>query len=187
MKRQLNPDQIFSCMMDAVVRQGGKDFQAIALGIRPLSQAALMWLQASEVWKRQETKTVDLMSDNALNETEKEYPFLMVTSVIKGKPEPLRTELKESFNETKQLYEDTCVDENDDAKRSISKGGQTIAYYAPQFFNGRLDAEIFAGVFGESMDDNENAMSLFTDLLEAACRNDVESELISRDVPEGGI
>ena len=119
MKRQLNPDQIFSCMMDAVVRQGGKDFQAIALGIRPLSQAALMWLQASEVWKRQETKTVDLMSDNALNETEKEYPFLMVTSVIKGKPEPLRTELKESFNETKQLYEDTCVDENDLFRKAV--------------------------------------------------------------------
>ena len=37
------------------------------------------------------------------------------------------------------------------------------------------------------MDDNEIALSLFTDLLEAACRNDVESELISRDVPEGGI
>ena len=187
MKRQLNPDQVFSYMMDAVVRQGGRDFQAIALGVRPLSQAALMWLQASEVWKRQETKTVDLMPGDTLSETEKEFPFLMVTSVIKGKPEPLRAKLKESFDEAKQMYDDTRVDGNDDAKRSISKGGQTIAYYAPQFFNGCLDVEIFAGILGESMDDNAIAMSLFTDLLEAACRDDVENELISRDAPIGRI
>ena len=170
--RPTTTDQIFSALMDAVVLQGGMSFRAIALGIQPQDQAALMWLQSSEVWRKQETKMYEFIQDSESRGSDNsEYPFLLVTSTVKGQPDLERAGVKESFNEAAAQYDDSRAIDEADAKSTIVLPERTITYFAPEFFGERLDIMLYAGIFGSNDDDNKIAMDLFADML-GTMRND---------------
>jgi len=166
-------DQFFEALMDAVVLQGGMCFRAVALGIQPQNQDALMWLQASDVWRRQETKMHEFIQDSKPREAgELECPFLLSTSTVKGQPELVRAKVKEDFDEAEAQYDSSSITDDEDAKKVIVLPDRAIAYFAPNFFGEHPDITLYAGIFGTSSDDNEIAMKLFVDMLGSSRENE---------------